>query len=282
MKRAISIVLCIFFVTALFGCYARQDGRDNVGGFFSALGDYMRADRDGDESAAPDEASAESPLSSPPSESPAAASPSASPSPSVQPSAQPPAPEPSATSAAPEPSATSAAPEPSSTSAAPDEPGTSGFFESGRLPFKFTAKDLYGNTVTEASLGDKQLFFVHYWATWCGPCLQEMPDLAQLATDFNDSVGFIALLDDYGSNLSGAIQIVESTGIPANFIMVDAASAEVAGLMSLVASGYLPTSAIIDASGVMVIDQLVGAYGDFYATALDYLLTYGPDRLGER
>jgi len=41
-----------------------------------------------------------------------------------------------------------------------DEPAVSSF------PFKFTVEDLYGEVITDASLGDKDIFFVHYWATW--------------------------------------------------------------------------------------------------------------------
>ena len=142
----------------------------------------------------------------------------------------------------------------------------------GLFPFAFTATDLYGNTVTEATLGEKRLFFVHYWATWCGPCINEMPDLARIARDYADEVGFIALLDDYSSNISGAIRITESAGIPASFIMVDASIQGLSTVLSMVSTGYVPTTAIVEPSGEMFESALIGAYGQGYAIILDSLL----------
>ena len=137
-------------------------------------------------------------------------------------------------------------------------------------PFKFSAEDLYGNTVTEASLGDKELFFVHYWATWCGPCVSEMPDLAEVAKKYADKVGFIALLDDYGSAKSTAVEIAENSGI--SFIMVDANHGDFTALLSLVQSGYVPTTVLLDKDGNMVGEQIIGAYGAEYGRYIEEAL----------
>jgi len=142
----------------------------------------------------------------------------------------------------------------------------------GGFPFSFTAKDLYGNTVSEADLGRKQLFFVHYWATWCPPCVAEMPQLAEIATAYASDVGFIALLSDYSSNLSGAVRLTENSKIPASFIMVDERVPELADLLQMVSSRYVPTSIIITPSGEMLGEQLIGAYGKGYGGILDEFL----------
>jgi len=34
------------------------------------------------------------------------------------------------------------------------------------FPIEFTAEDLYGNTVTAASFGEKQLYYIYFWGTW--------------------------------------------------------------------------------------------------------------------
>jgi len=150
--------------------------------------------------------------------------------------------------------------------------GSTGDSSSGNFPFKFTEVDIYGNTVTEETLGEKQLFFIHLWATWCGPCIYEMPDLAELAKAYGDDVGFLALLDDYDSNIAGARRIVEASGVPDNFISIDAYTPGMRELFELVNSGYLPTTAIIDPSGNLLEQQLIGAYGPEYAGILDRLL----------
>lgn len=153
--------------------------------------------------------------------------------------------------------------------------------QSGAFPLKFTASDIYGNTVTEDDLGEKQLFFVHYWATWCGPCVREMPDLAETVSVYGDRVGFIALLDDYNSNMSGAVRMVEEAGVPSEFIMVDAGTPDLRDLLAALQTGYVPTTVILEPSGGIYDPPIIGALGPRYAELLDLLLYY-EDNSGEK
>jgi thiol-disulfide isomerase/thioredoxin len=111
--------------------------------------------------------------------------------------------------------------------------------------YAFTAPDIYGNTITEADLGEKEVFFVYHWATWCSACVNGMADLAEAAQRYQDRVGFIGLLDDYDSNLEGAVNIVESAGIPESFFMVDANEPSISHLLSMTSTGYLPSTLLI-------------------------------------
>jgi thiol-disulfide isomerase/thioredoxin len=47
----------------------------------------------------------------------------------------------------------------------------------------FTLKDLNGADVRLADLKGKPLI-VNFWATWCGPCLLETPELVELADEY--------------------------------------------------------------------------------------------------
>lgn len=49
-----------------------------------------------------------------------------------------------------------------------------------RLP-EVSFIDLDGNTVTSSEwLAEGKPLFINFWATWCKPCLQEMPELSAL------------------------------------------------------------------------------------------------------
>jgi hypothetical protein len=54
-------------------------------------------------------------------------------------------------------------------------------FPYARLPYAFAAVDINGSAVTEADLGEKQLFLTNHWATCCSSCVGGMPDLARVA-----------------------------------------------------------------------------------------------------
>jgi thiol-disulfide isomerase/thioredoxin len=49
----------------------------------------------------------------------------------------------------------------------------------GRIAADFTLEDLSGRTITLASLRGK-VIFLNFWATWCAPCLEEMPSIERL------------------------------------------------------------------------------------------------------
>ncbi len=55
----------------------------------------------------------------------------------------------------------------------------------------FTLKDLHGKKYTLSELRGK-IVMVNFWATWCGPCREEMPDLDRLYTHFQ-SQGLVVL-----------------------------------------------------------------------------------------
>jgi len=55
--------------------------------------------------------------------------------------------------------------------------------------------DLSGNTVTLASLNDKPVF-LNFWATWCPPCIGELPGIADLHREYKDKVHFVLVSNE--------------------------------------------------------------------------------------
>lgn len=86
----------------------------------------------------------------------------------------------------------------------------------------FTTQDLDGNTVTaQDAFSGYRLTMVNVWATYCGPCIREMPDLGELSDEFADrSVRIVGLVSDatgYGGvidedAMQAARDIVQETG----------------------------------------------------------------------
>ena len=77
--------------------------------------------------------------------------------------------------------------------------------------------DLYGNAVTDAIFGGYTMTVINYWATWCGPCIGEMPDFLTLYNHYqetpqNDVQLWGVLMYDYPDEIPEAIELVEENG----------------------------------------------------------------------
>jgi thiol-disulfide isomerase/thioredoxin len=59
----------------------------------------------------------------------------------------------------------------------------------------FTATDLDGRPISMAALRGK-VVIVNFWATWCGPCRAEVPDLVALQEKYPDTLQVIGISED--------------------------------------------------------------------------------------
>ncbi len=73
-------------------------------------------------------------------------------------------------------------------------------FGKGDVASDFTAVDMKGDKVSLSSLKGK-VIYIDLWATWCGPCLAEMPHYDSLKRIYkdNDQVAFVSLSIDDGA-----------------------------------------------------------------------------------
>ncbi len=98
------------------------------------------------------------------------------------------------------------------------------------------------------SLADERgkVILLNFWATWCGPCRAEIPDLIELQTKYKDRLQIIGLtVDDEDAGL--VKKVVEETGINYPVAM---APAEVRLKYGGIAA--LPTSFVLDSEGRVV------------------------------
>jgi thiol-disulfide isomerase/thioredoxin len=69
------------------------------------------------------------------------------------------------------------------------------FFRDPKPAPPFRLKDLDGREIAPASLRGK-VVIVNFWATWCGPCRAEIPDLVALQEKYKDTLQVIGISED--------------------------------------------------------------------------------------
>ena len=118
----------------------------------------------------------------------------------------------------------------------------------------FTAQDVsqgYDNpaTVTQDIFAPYDITMVNVWATWCGYCVKEMPELARLKDMLPENVNMISICDDATSEVELAYQILETTGAT-NFPTLIPSEEMYSQLLGYVYS--FPTTYFVDSEGVAV------------------------------
>src|SRR6266849_9695394 len=110
---------------------------------------------------------------------------------------------------------------------------------------EFKLAGLDGKAISLADVRGK-VVLLNFWATWCGPCRAEIPDLIELQEKYKGQLQIIGLTVD--DDDAGVIQqVVARTGINYPVAM---ASAEVRIKYGGIAA--LPTSFVLDAQGRVV------------------------------
>lgn len=59
----------------------------------------------------------------------------------------------------------------------------------------FDAKDIYGKSFSLAAHADKTVI-VNFWASWCGPCVEEVPSLLSLVAAMGGKLHLVAVSGD--------------------------------------------------------------------------------------
>ncbi len=141
----------------------------------------------------------------------------------------------------------------------------------------FTATDLEGNTVTQEIFADSDLTMVNIWATFCGPCINEMPELGELKKDYADKgvnvVGIVIDVTDSDGTVTAdglalAEEIVSETGADYTHLLPSGDLMALSNAISVV-----PTTVFVDSEGNVVGEEYYGALDyDNWARVIDYLL----------
>jgi thiol-disulfide isomerase/thioredoxin len=60
----------------------------------------------------------------------------------------------------------------------------------------FSTQDINNNEVTDSVFSSSDLTMVNIWGTFCTPCINEMPDLGELAEEYKDNLQIIGIVTD--------------------------------------------------------------------------------------
>jgi peroxiredoxin len=111
----------------------------------------------------------------------------------------------------------------------------------------FTLQDTSGASVS-ASDFDGKVWLANFWATWCAPCVEEMPMLSRLQQEFAaDGVKIVGIAIDDAQRAS---EFAAGLGVSYD-VLVGQTDVVLAGRRFGNATGMLPFSVLIDDTGLI-------------------------------
>jgi len=127
-------------------------------------------------------------------------------------------------------------------------PASASVLPTGESAPEFSLEDLDGN---EVRLTDQrgQVVLVNFWATWCGPCLQELPHIQQIHEKYQDQ-GLVVLAISTDHQKSAVRPFVEKNGYTFPVLFVDEEVENVYQIRGI------PVVYLIDRTGVIRFDKV--------------------------
>jgi thiol-disulfide isomerase/thioredoxin len=114
------------------------------------------------------------------------------------------------------------------------------------------AKDLLGNTVNKTNWGGK-VVLVNFWATWCPPCREEIPELIELKKEYKGQLQIVGISED-DDPPEKVLKFAQKQGMDYPIVMATPELIESYGGVPA-----LPTSFLIDTQG-RVVTKHMGLY----------------------
>ena len=129
--------------------------------------------------------------------------------------------------------------------------------EQSDLAINFEGTDIEGNVVTSEIFSQSKLTMVNVWATYCNPCLSEMPGLGELADEFDDEeFRIIGIISDVveGEEQELAEDLIERTQAGYTHLLLNESIYN--ALLTDVAA--VPTTFFVDENGVILVTPAMG------------------------
>ncbi|MEP2280294.1 TlpA disulfide reductase family protein [Maribacter sp.] len=128
------------------------------------------------------------------------------------------------------------------------------------VPFQYAVVDMQGETKSIA-VGKGKVIFISYWATWCPPCIAELPGIQELYKDYGGKVNFILLTQEEPEKVQRFIK-KKGYELPIYFPQMQAPN--------VLYENSIPTNYVIDTAGKIIIKETGAA--DWNSTKVRELL----------
>ena len=119
-------------------------------------------------------------------------------------------------------------------------------------PLQYKLKNIDGS-VDSLSIGQGDIILLNYWATWCPPCIAEMPSLQNLYNDYGDKIKFAFITNEEHEVID---KFLTEKGY--NFPVYQAIDARPEKLIEK----SIPTTFLIDKNGAIIIKKTGAAKWD--------------------
>lgn len=131
------------------------------------------------------------------------------------------------------------------------------------------------NVLDGAELNSQDIFsknkytVVNVWATWCGPCIQELPELETLSKELEaKGCGIMGILHD--GNIPGSLEVGQEILTEAGVTYPNAVVWD--GFDDSIHIQVYPTTYIVDSQGIIVGEAIMGADPALYMSTVEGLL----------
>ena len=141
-------------------------------------------------------------------------------------------------------------------------------FAQAKRPPSFEFKDLSGKNQKVSDLRGS-IVVVNFWATWCGPCREELPLLAKLSKEYSaKKIRFVAVSADNARDRAKVDKFLAATPIDMDvWLGADLTTLDRANL-----GNELPATLIVDEQGEVVARILGQAREEDLRRPLDWLV----------
>ena len=119
----------------------------------------------------------------------------------------------------------------------------------------FSAEDIEGNKIDNSIFKENKVTLVNVWATWCGPCVNELPEIQKVYSELKDQgIGVVGIVADGNDAKDTAKELIELESLKYKMIIPDS-NLEKKLISTL--RGF-PTSYVVDSEGKILGVKLGG------------------------